>query len=192
MARGNRGVLGQRHTWDSATQSVVLARLGPRPPLHFFTPAEEATARPLLDQLLAQWGEPRVPVLESIDARLTEGVTDGWRFADMPEDGAAWRASLAALDADASLRHEGRGYAGLTCGDQYRLLRHVQDLGSAGQDWYGLSAAHIWTLWTRYACAAYYAHPGTWDEIGFGGPAHPRGYPRLGRDARDPWEEPHP
>ena len=36
-----------------------------------------------------------------IDARLAEQQTDGWRYEDMPEDGQAWRDTLAALDADA-------------------------------------------------------------------------------------------
>ena len=35
---------------------------------------------------------------------------------------------------------------------------------------------------------AYYAHPTAWNEIGFGGPASPRGYVRMGLDRRDPWE----
>ncbi|HEX7639502.1 MAG TPA: gluconate 2-dehydrogenase subunit 3 family protein, partial [Burkholderiaceae bacterium] len=35
---------------------------------------------------------------------------------------------------------------------------------------------------------AYYGHPTAWSEIGFGGPASPRGYVRLGFDRRDPWE----
>ena len=35
---------------------------------------------------------------------------------------------------------------------------------------------------------AYYAHPTAWSEIGWGGPASPRGYVRMGFDERDPWE----
>jgi hypothetical protein len=34
----------------------------------------------------------------------------------------------------------------------------------------------------------YYAHPWAWDEIGFGGPAYPRGYMRLERGEPEPWE----
>jgi len=34
----------------------------------------------------------------------------------------------------------------------------------------------------------YYSHPAAWSEIGFGGPASPRGYVRTGFDERDPWE----
>jgi len=35
---------------------------------------------------------------------------------------------------------------------------------------------------------AYYGHPTAWSEIGFGGPASPRGYVRMDFDRRDPWE----
>jgi hypothetical protein len=38
----------------------------------------------------------------------------------------------------------------------------------------------------------YYSHPAAWSEIGFGGPASPRGYVRLGFDQRDPWEAKEP
>jgi hypothetical protein len=42
--------------------------------------------------------------------------------------------------------------------------------------------------------SVYYAHPSAWSDIGFGGPAAPRGYVRLNFDRRDPWEaaEAHP
>ena len=35
---------------------------------------------------------------------------------------------------------------------------------------------------------AYYSHPTAWSEIGYGGPASPRGYVRMDFDRRDPWE----
>jgi hypothetical protein len=42
----------------------------------------------------------------------------------------------------------------------------------------------------RYACSAFYSHPWAWNEIGFGGPAYPRGYKYLALGAREPWEVP--
>src|SRR5436309_1378747 len=38
------------------------------------------------------------------------------------------------------------------------------------------------------AIEAYYATPFVWDEIGFGGPAYPRGYMRLEGGRPEPWE----
>jgi hypothetical protein len=32
----------------------------------------------------------------------------------------------------------------------------------------------------RAVLAAFYSHPWAWNEIGFGGPAYPRGFMRLG------------
>ena len=64
----------------------------------------------------------------------------------------------------------------------------MQDLKSG--DWHGLNAAHVWSLWTRYACTALYAHPHAWDEIGFPGPAYPRGYKNAGVGKREPFEVP--
>ena len=51
-----------------------------------------------------------------------------------------------------------------------------------------MPAKQVWSLWTRYACAAFYSHPWAWNEIGFGGPAYPRGYKNIGPDKREPWE----
>src|SRR3954471_9153099 len=98
-------VLGQAEHWDPVTQGVVLRRLGPPAPLGFFTEAEGATARCLLDRLLGQDDDPRIDVLADIDGRLALGVTDGWRYADLPEDGQAWRDTLAHLDSDAVDQH---------------------------------------------------------------------------------------
>ncbi len=40
----------------------------------------------------------------------------------------------------------------------------------------------------RDIVGAYYSHPTAWSELGFGGPASPRGYVRMDFDRRDPWE----
>jgi hypothetical protein len=174
-------VLDSVDAWDDVTAGVVLARLSHPSGLSFFTPAEVAVARPLLDLLLAQDGEPRVPVLELIDERLAVGETDGWHYDDLPEDVDAWRVTLAALDADAHERFE-RSWADLADRDRAALVQNVQDCTGR---WRGLPAAHVWSVWTRYACTAFYSHPWAWNEIGFPGPAYPRGYLNVGVDARE-------
>jgi hypothetical protein len=122
-----------------------------------------------------------------IDARLAAGETDGWHYDDLPEDGEAWRRSLAALDGDAD-ELAGRPFARLEGAQQASLVQRVQDLGSDGKSWHGMDAEHLWSLWTRYACAAFYSHPWAWNEMGFPGPAYPRGYKNTGIDARERFE----
>lgn len=190
--------------WDAVTTGAVLERIGMPPDIRFFTPAEEAVGTALCDQLLGQHSDDHqlppshradrhtharppghVPVLNMIDARLAQKESDGWRYEDMPHDGEAWRRSLVGLNDDA--RNEFATDFAL-CGfeQQASLVQAVQDLGS--RTWHGLRADHVWSLWTRYACTAFYAHPSAWAEIGFPGPAYPRGYKNVGVDALEPFE----
>jgi len=178
-------VTAQAPHWDAATTAVVLARTGMQPDIRFFTPPEEAIATALCDQLLGQADEPLVPLVAMIDARLAEQQTDGWHYADVPEDGQAWRDTLGYLDDDAQQKF-GRGFARCPAAEQQAVIQAVQDLGSG--DWHGLSASRVWSLWTRYACTAFYSHPTAWDEIGFPGPAYPRGYKNAGVGKREPFE----
>jgi hypothetical protein len=164
----------------------VRARLEHPRELHFFTEAEEPTARALVDRLLSQDNEPKIPVLEMIDERLATGCGDGYRYEDMPEDGDAWRYSIAGLDADAQ-ELRGKPFHALDRGTQMDCIEHVQTLKST---WHGLPPQHVFALWMRYAAAAFYSHPWAWNEIGFGGPAYPRGYGNLGVDKRETWERP--
>jgi hypothetical protein len=178
-------VLDQVSHWDPVTAGLVLSRVGRLPDIRFFGPAEEATATALCDRLLGQDDEPKIAVVPQIDARLAEQQTDGWRYADMPEDGQAWRDTLGYLDQDARARCD-RAFAEASAEDQRAVLQAVQDLEA--KDWHGLNAAHVWSMWTRYASTAFYAHPSAWNEIGFPGPAYPRGYKNPGVDAREPFE----
>jgi hypothetical protein len=172
--------------WDEVTALAIRSRIAAPGEPRFFTAAEQVTVKALVGQLLDQpHDDLRVPVMEMIDARLADGQTDGWRYEDMPEDGQAWCATLVYLDSDAKGRF-GTDFATCQGSEQAAIVQAVQDLGS--RDWHGLSAARVWSLWTRYACTALYAHPAAWDEIGFSGPAYPRGYKSIGVDALEPFE----
>lgn len=178
-------VASQARHWDPVTAGVVTERLGIAPDVRFFTPIEEATATALFDRLLDQDQDSRLPIVAMVDARLAEGQTDGWRYEDMPEDAQSWRDSLARLLDDARTRNA-RDFVLCTADEQDAVLQAIQDIGAG--DWHGMNAAHVWSLWTRYACTAFYAHPAAWNEIGFPGPAYPRGYKNSGVDRREPFE----
>jgi len=170
-------VLTQRDHWDQHTREIVLERLQPRPGLSFFTEDEEQVCRPLLDRLLAgDADQNKIPVFELIDGRMADGWTDGWRYEDMPPDADAWRASLAEL--------QRLSFATMAAGAQGRLLESIR----MSERFADMPAARLWGLWMRYACTAYYSHPWAWNEIGFGGPAYPRGYKNIGVGKREPWE----
>jgi hypothetical protein len=176
--------LSEARHWDTVTAGAVTARTGPFSGPRFFTDREQACAAALLDLLTGQCDDNLgVPVLQMIDARLAAGQTDGWRYADLPEDGQAWRDTLDYLDKDAHDRC-GMSFADAPRQDRTEMISAVQN----ADQWHGLAAARVWSLWTRYACTAFYSHPNAWSEMGFPGPAYPRGYKNAGVGKLEPFE----
>jgi hypothetical protein len=184
-------VLDAVDTWDEATRAVVLARLDPPGALRFFTAEEEPTLRAFCDTALAQDREPRVPVAEMVDAKLADGRLDGYRYADLPPDPQTWREVLAGLDHTARTGY-GRPFAAVGAERREHVVRELAQGRLVGGPWDRLNVARAWSVVMRAALAAFYSHPWAWNEIGFGGPAYPRGFLRLGAGAagREPFERP--
>jgi hypothetical protein len=170
-------VLANTSHWDETTRSLVLSRLGDVPPIRFFDAAEERVLRPFCDCVTAQDAEPRIPALEHVDEKLFSGKRDGFRHAGMPDDGEVWRIVARALD--------GLGFAQLTLDEQHGVCGRFAD---GELDLGGIDCSTAWSVVMRYTLEAFYSHPWAWNEIGFGGPAYPRGYARLGIGMREPWE----
>src|SRR6202000_2010490 len=93
--------------------------------------------------------------------------------------------TLGYLDEDSRARC-GRPFAEAPEKDQLKLIQAVQDRQS--DDWHGANRPRGGSRWTRSASAALYAPPLAWNEIGFSGPAYPRGYKNAGVDKLEPFE----
>lgn len=173
-------VLESTDSWDDATKKVVLARLEPPGPLRFFTPDEEPTLRAFCDIVLAQDHEPRVPVAEFVDAKLADGQLDGYQYADMPDDRDTWRLVLRGLDEAARERYGRTSFADAEPATQLALVNQFSQGWLQEGSFAQLTAGRAWSVCMRMTLSAFYSHPWAWNEIGFGGPAYPRGYMRLG------------
>jgi Gluconate 2-dehydrogenase subunit 3 len=184
--------LSQQAYWDEATRKVVLARVQQVPPIRFFTPEEAQLMQAVCDRLLPQDDRDeahKIPVVNYIDERLYSGRIDGYRFENMPPDHEAHRLGLQAIAAIA--RHVyNRPFIQLDQREQDSVLQSIHDCNPpAGEEiWKKMSVQRFWMLLMQDVVDAYYAHPYAWDEIGFGGPAYPRGYMRLEGGKPEPWE----
>lgn len=184
-------VLENAGTWDRATYEVVTKRLNMSGPLRFFTPEEEPTLRAFCDVATGQDSEPRVPVAELVDDKLASGRLDGYRYANMPRDPETWRLVLRGLDEVAANRYGRETYA--ACDEQARaaIMGNLADGSLGGGAWDELETSRAFSVCMRAILEAFYSHPWAWNEIGYGGPAYPHGYMRLGPIAvREPHERP--
>ncbi|MFZ1198854.1 MAG: gluconate 2-dehydrogenase subunit 3 family protein [Desulfobacterales bacterium] len=185
-------VLSKRHTpsWNEQTRRVVEKRRRDIPARRFFDPHEWATLEAIGARIIPQpdRSDSPVPIAPFIDAKLFEDRTDGTRYAGMPPLQEAWRQGLQGIDEE-SRRRFGDSFCDLPPERQDDILRAVQQGEVESDGWRQLPAAQFFKSRLLHdIVSVYYAHPAAWSEIGFGGPASPRGYVRLRPDRHDPWE----
>ncbi len=182
-------VLQNAENWDSATREVVTRRLQRSGPLRFFTAPEEPTLRAFCDVTTAQDVDPRVPVAEMVDDKLAAGRLDGYRYANMPRDPDTWRLVLQGLDEVAASRYGHDSFAACELETQEAIVTAMAGGSLSGGAWDRLDVARAFSVCMRAVLAAFYSHPWAWNEIGYGGPAYPQGYMRLGPiGVREPHE----
>ncbi len=174
-------ILENASHWDEVTREVVLSRVHDVPPIRFFDEAQARTLGAFCDMVLAQDREPRVPVLNMVDAKLAAGQLDGFRYADMPEDPETWKRVAAGLDEVA-----GGSFAALGHDERHAIVDRFSQGELEGGVWDELPCSRAFSVVMRAILAAFYSHPWVWNEIGYGGPRYPRGYQRLGVGAVEP------
>lgn len=185
-------VMAKRDTlsFNEVTREVLDRRLAvPREP-RFFTSDEFATLEAVCDRILPQPAdrEDPVPLAAYVDEKMFEDRLDGYRNSALPHQGDAWCIGLAALDRDALNRYGAR-FRDLSRADRDGLLRDAQAGRLDGEHWRGMKSDLFFDARVIHDIGmAYYAHPTAWNEMGFGGPASPRGYVRMDKNRRDPWE----
>jgi Gluconate 2-dehydrogenase subunit 3 len=184
-------VLSKRLTpsWNKKTRDVVTRRLSVGSEPKFFTQEEFRTVIAIAARIVPQPPtRPPVPVAALVDNKLHERRSDGYRQAGMPPEPEAWRLGLRALDIEASAAF-GKPFLELDGGQQDALLARMQKGALHDPAWTGMQPDVFFKMrMARDIVHAYYAHPTAWSEIGWGGPASPRGYVRMDFNERDPWE----
>jgi len=181
-------VLDEADHWDEVTRQVVLDRVDKVPEIRFFTAQEAACLGALCDMVMAQDRDPRIPVLNMVDAKMFEGKLDGYRYADMPDDRETWRRVARGLDAAAVQHGVTNGFAQAPTDVQHEIVQAFSEGKLHGEVWDELPCSNAWSVVTRGILSEFYSHPWAWNEIGFGGPAYPRGYMRFGQGQREHWE----
>lgn len=182
----------QKSTWDIATQNVVTERIENVPAIRFFSVEETQLLEAITERVLPQddRAEDRtIPIVSAIDERLFKNALNGFRYEDMPPDREAYRMGIKAID-EMARQQFGSSFIELAVAHQELILKSLHDgqPDPTHEVWKQMPVHRFWALLLGDCVNAYYAHPWAWNEIGFGGPAYPRGYMRLENGLPEPWE----
>jgi hypothetical protein len=178
-------------SWNDKTRAVIDQRLAQAADDRgLLSESRWNTLAALCECILPQGPRQRkaIPLAAVIAGKIGKDASEGYRDARLPSFREAWERGLDALQDEARRRH-GVDFIALI-DDQHRaLLRDIAAGATTSPLWGDMPAEQFFAKRVLHdLVSAYYAFPAAWNEIGFGGPASPRGYVRLGFDRHDPWE----
>lgn len=182
-------VLKYLDEWDSHTKEIVRRRIGPFSESVFFSDREVKILTAIISNLvydnrheISEW------IIHHLDQKMISEIGESERKKGIPPEKILIREGLRAIDHVARLRHD-KNFMEIDETKQFQILADLQ-LGKADQipEWSRIPQKDLFKKLSTEIVDAYYSHPTIWSEIGYGGPAYPRGYFRTEFGLTDPWE----
>jgi hypothetical protein len=127
-------------------------------------------------------------ILSHIDESLSQNKGEGQRKTGTPDARVLIRNGLKAVESEA-IRLDSKPFFHLKEEEQRQLMTTISEgkLPDTRQ-WEGIPQKELFQKLLTLSVEAYYSHPKVWSEIGYGGPAYPRGYVRAHLGQLDPGE----
>ncbi|HEU4964116.1 MAG TPA: gluconate 2-dehydrogenase subunit 3 family protein [Bacilli bacterium] len=183
-------VLSQQDHWDDHTREIVLKRLDIPGQFQKLTGDEADLIRAMAALFV---DDARSDLLDYIvkhfDNKLRSDKGESERKPNVPPQKHLFKKGWRALDHLASTRYE-QPFPRLSAEQQIALLVGMENDTETLEtpDGETVPAKPFFNAMLTETVSAYYSHPLVWSEIGYGGPAYPRGYVRSEYGLTDPWE----
>ncbi len=182
-------VLKEKEQWDEHTREIVLKRLGPFPEKSFLKEHEAEMIYAIARHIVYdQRREILDYVVHYLDNVLSSPMGENQRKVGTPEQKILLRRGLKATD-DLAKKLYGAPFHKIDVQQQFSILDDIaRGKAMTSEDWQGIPQKEFFKKLSTEIVNAYYSHPTVWSEIGYGGPAYPRGYVRVEMGITDPWE----
>ena len=182
-------VLSQVKEWDPHTRDIVLKRLGPFPGLKYLTPEETQMLKTIAAHIIYDERDVILTyVIHQLDQTLSSNIGESERKPEAPQAKDLIRRGLTALNRVA-LKISQKAFVELDSATQFKIIASLQtETVEPIPDWSRIPPQELFKKLAGMITSAYYSHPTIWSEIGYGGPAYPRGYVRIESGLTDPWE----
>ncbi|HEX7057893.1 MAG TPA: gluconate 2-dehydrogenase subunit 3 family protein [Bacilli bacterium] len=180
-------VLKEQTEWDDHTRSIVVGRTEPAP-LKALTQEEVDTLRHLCPLFVDDYRAEVIDyVIRHVDETITSKTGESERKLNVPKAAELIRGGLQRIEEDAlTLWH--KRLAGLTVSERAEMIQKLLHNQGNASVWEQFPQAEWAQKILRLTVEAYCSHPIVWSEMGYGGPAYPRGYVRMEIGITDPWE----
>ncbi len=181
-------VMNEKEHWDRHTRQIVSSRLVKTDKYTFLTKTEVALLTSICSLLAGDNRKQIISYIVShIDQTLHAPVGEGQRKPNVPESYVLVRLGLQAINHSAREKF-GCNLTELSHNRQQQFLTSLQQEQALTENWNLVPQKELFKKLLKLTLEAYYSHPAVWSEIGYGGPAYPRGYVRTQLGQLDPWE----
>ena len=181
-------VLIEKEHWDDHTREIVLKRLGPFNDYKFLNKHEAEMILAIAKHIVYDERKEILHyVVHHLDNTLASPIGEDQRKVGIPEHKTLVRQGLKDLDKFAQKQYGG-SFLEINVQQQLSLLTALSKGEAMQMEWQSMSQKELFKKLTTEIVSAYYSHPIVWSEIGYGGPAYPRGYVRVEKGLTDPWE----
>ncbi len=182
-------VMNEQEAWDAHTRNIVRSRLEPSSQLRYLEMEElqllRSVCRVLLDETRS---EMLAFVVSHIDQVLASPVGEAQRKAAVLPQGKLIRDGLQRMRLS-TLLYDFAAMDQTELAALEQLLSQLSEgCAESAEVWTGFDQKAFFKSLLSMAADGYYSHPDIWSEIGYGGPAYPRGYVRASLGQIDPWE----
>jgi len=185
-------VLALQDEWDEHTRDIVLQSLNPPSAMTILNDWEQQMIAAIAQHLIYDNRKEIIAwIVAHIDSELAQPVGESQRKPGTPPQKQLVLEGIQALEHWAH-HHSGQSFLESDAAKQCAILSSLQ-LGQLPtfDQWNAPLQKDLFTKLAGMVISAYYSHPTVWSEIGYGGPAYPRGYVRIELGLVDPWEPQH-
>lgn len=182
-------VMKEAPEWDDHTREIVKKRLEKISSYEALNSEETQMLASISATLIDDDRKDVLSfILKHMDNQLHSKIGEDQRKTGTPLEADLIRSGLSAIATTARDSYGG-SFHQLSIVQRQTLLGQVErgELPGTGV-WYGLPQKELFKKLLILAVEAYYSYPTVWSEIGYAGPAYPRGYVRSELGLADPWE----
>ncbi|MGZ4031829.1 MAG: gluconate 2-dehydrogenase subunit 3 family protein [Tumebacillaceae bacterium] len=183
-------VMAEHEHWDDHTREIVQKRLE-TPGSYQKLTGEEVDRIRILAALFVDDGRSAMLdyIVKHFDNKLASDIGEAQRKAGVLPQHVLIKQGLAALELLAKSEFQ-RSFTDLTAEQQITLLVGLENntLSLQTESCTSIPSSEFFKKMLSESVSAYYSHPQIWSEIGYAGPAYPRGYVRSELGLTDPWE----
>jgi len=181
-------VLEQAEHWDSHTREIVYDRINYTYTPSFLTTDEVELLKQLCMHLIDDKNEEILDyIIRHIDETLSSNIGENQREFGIPKGQELIREGLKFINSTTK-HYNYMLFIESNDDAQLAILEQLNKGKLDSTEWTIKLQKALFKKILSLAVDAYYSHPLIWSEIGYGGPAYPRGYVRAEIGNLDPWE----